>query len=377
MRIGLVTHYMPPHLGGVEMVARTLYEGYRAAGHEVRWVASRVPRDAPRRDGDLVRVGCVNLAERFLDVPVPVWGLEGVAEIRRLVAWADAVHAQDLLYAGTTLAALWCPALRTPLVITQHAPFVVYPSRMLRGIQAAAYRSLGRFNAGRAAAVVAGTEGGQRVLEHAVGLPPDRIRRIGNGVNTDFFVPPSPTTRARLRQALGLRADRPVLLFVGRLAPRKGARRVWEVSTHLPGFEFVMVGRGPLEGDLPERTPNLRRVAGASAESLRDLYQAADALLLPSRGEGFPLVVQEAMASALPVIARAEEPYARALADAFLCRVFPEGDAAAEATAIRALMGDPAGLRAMAGRALEHARERFSRERQIRESLALLAGVSA
>src|SRR5207245_2503094 len=109
--------------------------------------------------------------------PVPIWGVEGVVEIRRLARWADVVHAQDLLYAGTTFAGWWCPRHRTPLVISQHAPFIEYPSRLLRGIERVAYRTLGRLNASRAAAVVAGTEGGGRLLADPVGLLPERIRR--------------------------------------------------------------------------------------------------------------------------------------------------------------------------------------------------------
>ncbi len=54
MKIALVSTYMPPHPGGIEHVAGNLFKGYTRAGHQVRWVTSRIPRDLPSREGAFV-----------------------------------------------------------------------------------------------------------------------------------------------------------------------------------------------------------------------------------------------------------------------------------------------------------------------------------
>src|SRR2546421_3867599 len=106
MKVGLVTSYMPPHLGGIEQIAEDLFTGYTSAGVEVRWVASRVPADAPPREGGRIRVPCFNLVEDVLGIPVPVWGPSGWGEIKRLVQWADAIHVLDCLYLSSAMAVM-------------------------------------------------------------------------------------------------------------------------------------------------------------------------------------------------------------------------------------------------------------------------------
>lgn len=87
MKVGLVTSYMPPHLGGIERIAENLFTGYTDSGAEVRWVSSRAPADAPRREDRRTRVPCFNLVEDLLGVPVPIWGPTGWAEVKRLTQW--------------------------------------------------------------------------------------------------------------------------------------------------------------------------------------------------------------------------------------------------------------------------------------------------
>ncbi len=373
MKIGLVTHYMPPHWGGVEIVANTLYEGYRAAGHEVRWVASRVPANAPRREDSLVRVQCLNWLEEAFDAPVPLWGLEGAAEIRRLVQWADIIHTQELLFPGTFFSSWWCRH-RCPLIISQHNPFIEYPSAWLRGLEHIAIQTLARYNARQATAVVAGTPGGGRLLEELVRPPAGRVQHIPNGIDTKFFSPYEEGEKAALRRAFGIMREAPIVLFVGRIVPRKGATAVYEISTMLPDCEFVMIGRKSPKLVIPDRTSNFRRLADVSYETVRNWYRAADAFLLFSDGDGgFPLVGQEAQATGLPVIARQDQPFVRELAAKKLCIPIPAAPLTAAASAIRSALADQEALRSLAARALEHARQHFSMERMVTDYLALLA----
>src|SRR2546426_5908516 len=74
LRVGMVTHYMPPHIGGIENVAEALFRVYRATGCDVRWVASQVLTTAEPHEDGRIHVGCWNGFERWLGVPWPIWG---------------------------------------------------------------------------------------------------------------------------------------------------------------------------------------------------------------------------------------------------------------------------------------------------------------
>src|ERR1700674_3602614 len=103
MKIGLITHYMPPHMGGIERVADMLFAAYAHRGFEVRWVASRDPAESPVREGGRVRVPCWNGLEHWLLVPVARCGLSAWREVRSLARWAYLLHVHDCLYPGSSL----------------------------------------------------------------------------------------------------------------------------------------------------------------------------------------------------------------------------------------------------------------------------------
>lgn len=92
-----------------------------------------------------------------------------------------------------------------------------------------------------------------------------------------------------------------MLIFVGRFVQKKGLAILEQVATKRPDLHFVLIGRGPIS---PESwgLPNVAVMGMQTQQTIAELYRAADLLLLPSVGEGFPLVVQEAMACGLPVI---------------------------------------------------------------------------
>lgn len=138
----------------------------------------------------------------------------------------------------------------------------------------------------------------------ALGVPAERVRVLRNGVDLAMF---APGDRQSARQALGL--DRPTLLSVGQLIPRKGHDLVIRALKGLPEWGVLIAGSGEMEGEL-------RRLAVAEgvAERVRFLglvphaelpriYGAADLLVLASEREGWANVLLEAMACGTPVIA--------------------------------------------------------------------------
>lgn len=129
-------------------------------------------------------------------------------------------------------------------------------------------------------------------------LPPAQV--VGNGYDPGVFFPP-PARRTD--------PATPTLLYVGRLAPVKGADRLpaifRAIAAAAPAARFRVIGDGPLLPQVRAGTVGLDvEFAGrldplAVAEGMR----AADLLLLPSRSEGWPTVIHEAQACGVSVVA--------------------------------------------------------------------------
>jgi glycosyltransferase involved in cell wall biosynthesis len=102
-----------------------------------------------------------------------------------------------------------------------------------------------------------------------------------------------------------------VALFVGRFVEKKGLKHVHRLASVFPTCTWILIGWGR---ESPERwgLPNVRCVGKLGQPELIPYYQAADLVVLPSVGEGLPLVLQEAMACGTPVLISRET--ARALA---------------------------------------------------------------
>lgn len=144
----------------------------------------------------------------------------------------------------------------------------------------------------------------------SVGLGQVPVSLVPNGVDTRRFSPAGSAERAALRARLGFPPDETVALFVGRLERRKGLDLLltaWaELVRQLTPPRLLIAGPG-------EASPWIREAQAHGVEEsvtflgaridVADLYRAADLLVFPSRAEGCPNVVLEAMASGLPVVA--------------------------------------------------------------------------
>lgn len=115
--------------------------------------------------------------------------------------------------------------------------------------------------------------------------------------------------RAKIRQDLGLSVEAVLYLYVGRMEPHKGLQELIEAFGRLPSAgpaALLLVGEGALHDVLTEAVaidPRIRWTGRLSGAALLDAYAAADVFVLASRFEPWGLVVNEAMAAGLPVIA--------------------------------------------------------------------------
>jgi glycosyltransferase involved in cell wall biosynthesis len=185
------------------------------------------------------------------------------------------------------------------IVHTFHGfPFHAFQPAPLAASYAGIERSLGRIT-DRALCVGDGTarEAARRGL-----VPPERLRTIGVAVHTDAPTR-TPAARERARAALGVSSHSTVVGVVGRLTYQKAPEDFVAALGLLarPDLLGVWVGGGELAGRVADRK---RRVVWAGERAdVPELLPALDAFVLPSRYEGLPLAIVEAMVAGVPVVA--------------------------------------------------------------------------
>lgn len=148
-------------------------------------------------------------------------------------------------------------------------------------------------------------------VESAFGLAPGRVRVVPNGVPVPRIAPAQRRLhRAAKRAALGLDAAAPLIVAAGRLEPKKGSALLPDLARALRrrcGATLVALGEGPampaLAADPAAAGPAAPLRLPGRVEDVGAWLLAADALLLPSRLEGCPLVFLEAAARRCPVVA--------------------------------------------------------------------------
>jgi glycosyltransferase involved in cell wall biosynthesis len=341
---------------------------------EITWYASDTDRAPPERPGlRCVPARAWNLAERLLGVPFPLWSPSALAQLWRAVREGDLVHLHDCLYLPNVVAWLAAVRARRPVVITQHVGDIPFRNPLLRAILAAANRLLGKLLLGRAAQSVFVSE---VVLRYFQGFV--RFRRVpvrvANGVDGAMFRPPDERERGLLRARLGVAAATPLMLFAGRFVEKKGLHLLQRLAQALPHVRWIFAGWGPLDPSHWDLA-NVAVHRNLGQAELAPLYQAADLLVLPSVGEGFPLVVQEAMACGTPALVSDQTAAGCPEAAGLLLHESLEVDdpEARWRARIEELLGRSDMLRALRPRVADFARGAWSWERTIERYVEIVS----
>jgi glycosyltransferase involved in cell wall biosynthesis len=200
---------------------------------------------------------------------------------------------------------------RVPRIVhTYHGfPFHEFQSRARRGIYVAIERRLGRHTD---VALCVGTGVAVEAIRRGL-IAPDRVRTIGVAVAGEPGAAPAgrtPGAREKARRKLGLPADAAVVGAVGRLAYQKAPEDFLAAMHRLarPGVIGVWVGGGELAariGHLASKQPAGRVVLAGERADVPEILPAFDVFALPSRYEGLPTAVVEAMVCGIPVVATA------------------------------------------------------------------------
>jgi glycosyltransferase involved in cell wall biosynthesis len=383
VNIVMFTNTFTPHVGGVARSVEAFAAEYRRQGHRVLVVAPVFP-DAPSGETDVVRIPAVqhfNGSDFSLPVPVP-------AALRsELDAFApEILHSHHPFLLGHT--ALRVSAERDlPVVFTHHTMYERYTHYVpgdSPGLQRAAVElAVGYCNL--CDAVIAPSDSVAALLvERQVTAP---IRVVPTGVDIARF---AAGDGADFRRRHGIPPAAFVVGHVGRLAPEKNvpllAEAVAEMMEKRPGAWFVVAGEGPFAKPLCatfERRGignRLCRLGALPHDELVNTYASMDVFAFASLTETQGMVLTEAMAAGVPVLA-VDAPGAREVVrDGENGRLLAQAGDAALSAALTAALGDIAGLSQARRRALSIAArqtaERFSIDRTAAWALELYRTVA-
>ncbi|HSS77891.1 MAG TPA: glycosyltransferase [Thermoanaerobaculia bacterium] len=288
---------------------------------------------------------------------VPLYALGAYRALWRLRRrHFDLVQAHWIVPNGLVAAAVFGGARGTPLAIGLHGSDVFLAEKP--GVRSVARWALSRSR------LLTGCSPELVERVRALGFPADRSRVIPYGVDVATFSP-DPDRRSLWRQRLGIPADAPLLLGVGRMATKKGFQVLIEILPALlaevPELRVVLAGGGDLLETFRVATQGWNdRVffpGSVQRDTLPDLFRAADVFVLPAvhdaKGnvDGLPNVILEAMASGLPVVSSGISGIPLAVEDGRTGRLVPERDEQGLLGAIRELLANPAAARQMGQRA--------------------------
>jgi glycosyltransferase involved in cell wall biosynthesis len=299
LRILQIAPFYPPHVGGIEFHVEALSRKLVEDGHEVVVYTSRVPKTSRSETVNGVQVR--RFAAPFLPLNNPFMPGLLVALLRD--NRFDVVHTHGHFQTSSTFAVLSNVFRRRPMVLTCHGAILEYRG-WKRGVERVFNMSVGRWTLRSVDRVIALTPTQADILQE-LGAPREKITVIPSWVEM-----PRVDSRVDVegfRIAHGL-VGRKVILFVGRLLPVKGLNYLIEaakqaetrptvviIGDEAPGYAGCLESllQQVKRSELEERVLFLGRFA---REDLEAAYEAADLFVLPSLGEGLPMVLLEAMA---------------------------------------------------------------------------------
>jgi phosphatidylinositol alpha-mannosyltransferase len=337
VRIGIVCPYSFDVPGGVQSHVRDLAETLIGLGHQVS-VLAPADEDEPQPPY-LVSAGRAVPVKYNGSVARLSFGPISAARVRRWLAAGefDVLHVHEPV--TPSLALLAVLSARGPVVATFHTAMT--RSRAMAAAQGVLQVVLERITGRIAVSALARKVQVEHLGGGAVEIP--------NGVSVATFANALPLPGWPGESGPGYGG---AIGFVGRFTePRKGFVILRDafvsLAAHRPGLRLLVVGRGDPEEVLEDVPPALRErivLLGmtSDAEKAR-MLRSIDVYVAPNTGgESFGMVLTEAMAAGAPVIASDLDAFRRVLDGGRAGVLFPNGDVAALASAMTALLDDPA-----------------------------------
>ena len=341
-------------------------------GHaEVRVLTTAVAPHLRRRDV----VDGVPVWRVFVDItsrPSKLMAsLHMIAALLRLIPWCDVVHIHGFSTKNVIVTGA-ARLFRRPVVLSLHtaehdeAPNIRQHSPM-------AWWAFRRANLYLSVS--------PRLVDAylAAGLSADRIRLVPNGIDMERFREADGVERTQLRRRLDLPVERPIVLFVGFFSQDKQPRVAFDAwmtlwDHHRIDTTLLFVGATKsayfeVDDTLADRMRSDAEASGRAdrlrftgmTHAVHDYMRAADVFVLPSRREGLPVALLEAMSCGLPCVAsRLPGATDTIISHGENGLLVPVGDAAAVADALATVLRDAPLAATLGARARATVRERFA-----------------
>jgi glycosyltransferase involved in cell wall biosynthesis len=270
MRVLIATDAWHPQVNGVVRTYERLAQEADKLGFELVFLAPSAFRTLP----------CPTYPEIRLSLTTPRAVARRVEELR-----PDFIHVATEGPIGLMVRS-YCRKMKRPFTTSYHTRFPEYVAARLPVPERWCYALQRRFHNGAAGTFVATRSLQSELAERGF----ERLMLWSRGVDTELFRP------RKVRQF----GDKPVFLYVGRIAVEKNIKAFLDLS--LPGRK-VLVGSGPQLAELERRYPDALFTGPKQGEELALAYASADVFVFPSLTDTFGLVLLEALASGVPVAA--------------------------------------------------------------------------
>ncbi len=371
MRIAQVAPFLPERPGGSAVYSSNLAVELEKRGHQVDFFAPNFPRNGHRkymgRHIPIHMSRCYGL----------MFGVNPLTFLTRELAKTrvDILHAHSYVYMTSNQAALVSRVTGRPFILHIHGAMYTRPSEMDRKTSVELYvkekiydRTLGRWTIDSADAIAAVSRFDLRQCREVFDVDEEKLHLLPNAVDPQEFSPGSDEE-----------PDPPVVTYIGRLEPWKGAGSFLEIARRvrreLPGTVFQIVGDGSMMGEMRASAGDLdgsvRFLGEVDHSRIADVLRSSSVLVLPSFIEGLPTVCLEALACGVPVVASETGGTSEVVIHGktgFLC---PAERPAEFADRVLTILRDPSLRRSMgrAGRALVEREHSWSRVAELTEGL--------
>ncbi|WP_196815987.1 glycosyltransferase family 4 protein [Candidatus Nitrosocosmicus oleophilus] len=314
MKILQVTPFFPPDIGGISDHVYAISKNLQLDGHDVTIIA---PHKITERNNANDINKLIKIPSLYL-LPWPYSTLKNFSfpvdlgmRIDKIIKNGnfDLVHTHGQHYPTSWLAIRSSKKYGVPCILTIHTNFALNPKRLGGKTKIEEY-----FNKLVFARILGKTTG-------IIGLTANNISyaklyakgdkyyyQISNGINNQLYYENS-NKRVPFREAHGLSNNTPIILFCGRFEDVKGILEFAEASRQLASnfqmIKVIMIGNGSLKEQIVSiirDEPNIILINWQSHEELIKYYIMSDIFVIPSKFEGLPIVLLEAMAASMHIV---------------------------------------------------------------------------
>lgn len=314
MKILQVTPFFPPDIGGIADHVYNITTNLISYGEDVTVIA---PAKLLSNNNSIYKFKTVKIPSIYLfPWPYPTLKNFGIPvdlgkKIRSVILTEkfDLVHCHGQHYPLTWITLEIAAKYEIPTIMTIHTTYGLNPYRLGGKTKIEEY-----FNRIIFSHILKKTDGIIGLTESNInyakryGSPSNSYFKISNGINTDLFVE-NIHNKEEYRRQYNIDNNRIVILFCGRFEHVKGiiefAKAAKIIANNFSNIQIIIIGEGSLKeqvSSILRDVPNIRILGWQASNELYKIYILSDIFVIPSKYEGLPITLLEAMAASLEIV---------------------------------------------------------------------------